>query len=93
MRKKYVKPELINIITVEAGKPVNGTKERMGTKAKVTGAMNHLATTIRITNHWHHLGTTKGHISAVFNKASSNGFIPNYFTLTNTQSASDVGPS
>ena len=96
MKKKYIKPELVNIITVEAGKPNNRSAERMGTQVMITDptGKRHLQTNLRNTNIIHF---TKFEISKTTHVTSnfkeSNAFFNQTAKLTNTATASDEGPS
>jgi len=95
MRKKWIKPELVNIITVEAGKLNARSAERMGTPVKFTGTKNHLATKARETNIEHKVTITPSksiHLSSP-NLTSSNFLANITIKLTNTAPAYDEGPS
>ena len=95
MRKKWIKPELVNIITVEAGKLNARSAERMGTPVKFTGTKNHLPTNIRETNVIHIIGTMTPSKTLHTNMwtASQNFYTNLTAKLTNTIAASDEGPS
>ena|GEM_PF-1326613 len=99
MKKKYVKPELVNILTVGGGKPNNRLAERMGTKrqftmghSKYSNMQPYLMETVRNTNILHTSLSIKNHIyteKQVVYGAKVNTTI----IRTKTVAASDEGPS
>ena len=89
MKKKYIKPEMYNLMP-RGGKPNVRSAERMGTQVKLTGS--HLGQMINITNNLHIWNSTKTHNPRALAISATNS-TNNTWKLTNTAAASDEGPS
>ena len=91
MKKKYIKPELVNIITVGGGKN-NQTAELMG-QTKIIMIGDHVSENLE-SNIFHSVSITK-HITYKNRIVSSavNAAKTFYIKFTNTPTSKQIGPS
>ena len=91
MKKKYIKPELVNIITVGGGKAEHGVERSSRIFNHATKM--HVTTKIVATNIAHKTNTNEYHFKL---SASASVIIAANFStlhLTNTPTSKQIGPS